>query len=123
MPCSGCCGYGQELSSCWGFDINGQLPVSGALNLKVLERKGDRMRESCNCPSCDRNKSSSVICLVCIAILFQLSSNAKTILYDLLDNLRVILRILAMWGSSRGAAVENHAKRSDVKLIWNLNNG
>ncbi|KAJ6990584.1 hypothetical protein NC653_018982 [Populus alba x Populus x berolinensis] len=44
MPCSGCCGYGQELSSCWGFDINGQLPVSGALNLKVLERKGDRMR-------------------------------------------------------------------------------
>jgi len=57
------------------------------------------------------NQSRSVIYLECIAILFHLSSNAKTILYDLLDNLSNLESPGNIVGSSREAAVETKQKQ------------
>ncbi|KAJ6916641.1 hypothetical protein NC652_019147 [Populus alba x Populus x berolinensis] len=106
MPCSGCCGYGQELSSCWGFDINGQLPVVITVTRlpHLVELRGNTDKRAMNL---------KVLLLARVMQLLQLGSQqikvchlfgvhcniiyAKTILYALLDNLRVILRVLAMW--------------------------
>ncbi|KAG6767145.1 hypothetical protein POTOM_028324 [Populus tomentosa] len=85
-----------------------EATVSEALNLKVLEKKRDKM---------------SVV-LGAGVVASQSHANAPVVIATNQGLSSVCnLESPGHVGTSRGAAVENQAKRSDVKLTWNLNNG